>query len=105
MVPLLARPASPARGRFAAFGRRVASFLVLLLAWNALAMGFHEHVEAGPTHSCGICTAVQAPATSVVAEEAPAPTLQPSEVVLSTPDRTPRAIAHVFVPNRAPPLG
>jgi hypothetical protein len=81
----------------------VATFTVIL-AWSVLAVGFHRHVESGPGHDCQVCTATHAPATSVELASLPASPLLPLDRVLAHADRTPPALALLFVSNRAPPL-
>jgi len=81
-----------------------ASFLAVLLAWNLLAIGFHKHVERNNTRVCEVCAATQIQATGEEVPTAPTAPLRPLEVVALAPDESPRVFAHLFVPNRAPPL-
>jgi hypothetical protein len=82
----------------------LAAMVTVLLAWTILAIGFHRHAEAGPSHPCEVCAATYTQAASVGdAPDVTAP-LGPVEAVSTLPEPAPRAFAQIFYSNRAPPL-
>ena len=91
-------------GRFDRFKTGLAPVLAVLLTWSVLAIGFHQHVERGPSHDCQVCTATHVQAPGIQTGIAPATPLTPIAIVVARSVETPRVIAHIFVPNRAPPL-
>lgn len=81
----------------------LAPLLAVLLAWTVISVGFHHHVEAGNSSTCQVCIATHVDATDADPQTSPTLPLRPMEIVASDPPETPRVLAHLFVPNRAPP--